>query len=356
MTTLVNGIHHITLCPASAQEDLDFYSQVLGQRLVKQTVLMDGRIPIYHFYWGNADADVGSIATSFPYSRKPGRPGSGQITVTSYAIPRGTARFWQSHFARHGVEHGGIEERFGSKFVRVRHPAGMWFEVVEADDRRRPWVTPEIGVDVAARGFFGAVMSIRSIDEQQQFLVEALGFRKIGVDGAYHRFEAPNAGPGAVIELLHEPERPPGTWFFGAGTAHHIAFNVETDEALVAQKQLYEELGYTDASDVKDRFYFHSMYVRSPGGILVECTANVPGGFYQDEAPDDLGRHLTLPPWYEEQRAEILAQLEPITVPEANRPRRDSIPRPKPVVMASPTTPDGVPLTRTKAEFSLERH
>ena len=143
MTTLVNGIHHITLCPASAQEDLDFYSQVLGQRLVKQTVLMDGRIPIYHFYWGNADADVGSIATSFPYSRKPGRPGSGQITVTSYAIPRGTARFWQSHFARHGVEHGGIEERFGSKFVRVRHPAGMWFEVVEADDRRRPWVTPE---------------------------------------------------------------------------------------------------------------------------------------------------------------------------------------------------------------------
>ena len=119
---------------------------------------------------------------------------------------------------------------------------------------------------------------------------------------------------------------------------------------------MYEELGYTDASDVKDRFYFHSMYVRSPGGILVECTANVPGGFYQDEAPDDLGRHLTLPPWYEEQRAEILAQLEPITVPEANRPRRDSIPRPKPVVMASPTTPDGVPLTRTKAEFSLERH
>ena len=98
-------------------------------------------------------------------------------------------------------------------------------------------MTPEIGVDVAARGFFGAVMSIRSIDEQQQFLVEALGFRKIGVDGGYHRFEAPNAGPGAVMKLLHEPERPPGTWFFGAGTAHHIAFNVETDEALVAQKQ-----------------------------------------------------------------------------------------------------------------------
>ena len=95
---------------------------------------------------------------------------------------------------------------------------------------------------------------------------------------------------------------------------------VENDEALFAQKALYEELGYTDASEVKDRFYFHSMYVRSPGGVLVECTANVPGGFYQDEEPEELGTRLNLPPWYESQRADILAMLEPVTVPEENRP------------------------------------
>jgi hypothetical protein len=71
----------------------------------------------------------------------------------------------------------------------------------------------------------------------------------------------------------------------------------------VAQKALYEELGYTDASELKDRYYFHSMYVRAPGGILVECTATVPDGFYLDEAPGDLGKHLKLPPWYEDQRA-----------------------------------------------------
>ena len=191
MTTLVKGIHHITLCPGPAQEDLEFYSQVLGQRLVKQTVLMDGRIPIYHFYWGNADAEIGSIATSFPYSRKAGRAGSGQISVTSYAVPNGSAPFWKEHFARHAVEHGDIQERFGTTFVRVRHPAGMLFEVVEAHDERRPWLTTQISADVATRGFFGAVMSVRSIEEQEQFLVEALGFRKLGVDGAYHRFEAP---------------------------------------------------------------------------------------------------------------------------------------------------------------------
>ena len=355
MASLIQGIHHITLCPGPAQEDLDFYSQVLGQRLVKQTVLMDGRIPIYHFYWGNRDAEVGSIATSFPYSRRRGRPGSGQVTMTCYAVPIGSAPFWKDHFARHGAEHSDIQERFGAKFVRVRHPAGMLFEMVETSgDSRRPWVTNQISADVATRGFFGAVMSVRSVEEQEQFLVEALGFHKLGIDGDFHRFEAGGRGAGRIIDLHHEPTRPPGTWTFGAGTAHHIAFNVETDEALVAQKALYEELGYTDASDIKDRYYFHSMYVRSPGGILVECTANVPGGFYIDESADDLGRQLNLPPWYEEKREDILTMLEPVMVPEANRPRAGAM-RTRPPLEPARLTPAGVPLTRTKAEFLTDK-
>ena len=89
MTSLLQGVHHITLCPGGAQQDIDFFTEVLGQRLIKQTVLMDGSIPIYHFYYGNADADVGSIATCFPYSRKAGRAGSGQLSCTSYTVPNG---------------------------------------------------------------------------------------------------------------------------------------------------------------------------------------------------------------------------------------------------------------------------
>ena len=127
-------------------------------------------------------------------------------------------------------------------------------------------------------------------------------------------------------------------------------FNVDTDEALIEQKAKYEELGYTDASEVKDRFYFHSMYVRSPGGVLVECTANVPGGFYQDEAPEELGTHLILPPWYEDQRADILAQLEPVVVPEANRPKPGSA---RPSATGSVPPPAApIALSRTKADFS----
>jgi glyoxalase family protein len=353
MSALVRGLHHLTVCPAGAQEDLDFFTRVLGQRLVKQTVLMDGRIPIYHFYYGNRDADIGSITTSFPYARRVGRAGTGQVSATCYSVPAGSLPFWRAHFDGHHAAHGGIQERFGRKYIRVRHPAGMLFEMVEDRcDSRRPWTTREIAADVGSRGFFGAVLSVRDLDAQERFFVDALGFRKLGVDGAYHRFAVGAAHPGQIIDLLHEPERAAGTWGFGSGTAHHIAFEVDSDEALVEQKALYEELGLTDASEIKDRYYFHSMYVRSPGGILVECTATVPGGFHQDEAPDELGTQLHLPPWYEEQRSEILAMLEPVVVPEENRPKFGKPAVAPPMPDRAPRGANGIALSRTRPAFA----
>jgi glyoxalase family protein len=316
---------------------------------------MDGSIPIYHLYYGNADADVGSITTTFPYSRKPGRAGSGQLSATTYTIPHGTTAFWVDHFDRHAVEHSGVQERFGRQFVRVRHPAGLLFEVMEEpSDPRKGWTTAQVSRDVATRGFFGAVLSVRDVRDQELFFTEALGFVKVGVDGPYHRFQA-GEGAGTIVDLHHEPDRSPGSWGFGAGTAHHIALNLEVDDALIQQKARYEELGFTDASEIKDRFYFHSMYVRSPGGILVECTSNVPGGFYQDEAPDELGTHLLLPPWFEDQRAAIVARLEPIAVPEENRPRTGTS-SPSAAVAAAPAAAAGsaVPLSRYKANFSAD--
>src|SRR5439155_183490 len=199
----IKGLHHITLCASGAQDDLDFLTQVLGLRLIKQTVLFDGRYAHYHLYYANANADIGA--------------------------------------------------------------------------------------DVAARGFHGPVLSVRETAEQERFFVEALGFRKTGTDGAYHRFEVGTGGAGKTLVLHHEPDRATGSWGFGAGTGHHLALDIGTDEALAEQKNLYEELGYTDCSEIKDRNYFHSIYVRSPGGILTECAASAPGGFARDEPFDQLG-------------------------------------------------------------------
>jgi len=319
--SLVTGIHHITVCASGAQEDVDFQTKVAGQRLIKQTVLFDGRYAHYHLYYSNANAEPGSVYTTFPYKRVQGRPGSGQIQATAYTVPKGAAKFWIDHFNRHNVKHGGAKERFGQTFVRFEHPSGLQLEVIEdAADKRKGWTTPEITPDVSMRGFHGPVLSVREIPEQERFYVEALGFRKTGEDGAYHRFEVGTGGAAKTLILVHEPDKPAGSWGFGAGTGHHVALEVPNDDALAEQKNLYEELGFTDCSEIKDRNYFHSIYVRSPGGILTECAANAPGAFARDEPYDQLGTHMLLPPWFEERRAEIMAMLEPITVPEFNGP------------------------------------
>jgi len=351
----ISGLHHITLCARGAQEDVDFITQVLGLRLIKQTVLFDGRYAHYHLYYANANAEVGSVLTTFPYRRVPGRPGSGQIAATAYAVSKGTLPFWKEHLRRHGVENSGIQERFGQQFIRFAHPSGLLLEVIEdPDDTRAGWTTGEISSDVSARGFHGPVLSVREVEEEERFFIEALGFRKTGVDGPYHRFEVGSGGAAKTLVLLHEPDRRAGSWGFGAGTGHHLALDIGTDEALAEQKNLYEELGYTDCSEIKDRNYFHSIYVRSPGGILTECAATVPQGFAKDESYDQLGTALLLPPWFEDRRQEIIAMLEPIVVPEANRPAGAPLGGAHPTPQASPAsaaTSGVAPSRRTSATF-----
>ena len=145
MASLIKGIHHITVCASSAQEDIDFMTKVAGQRLIKQTVpsltgatrtttcttptQRRGRVGVHHL----------------PVQARAGRPGSGQIQSTAYSVPKGSLTFWVDHFKRHAVEHSGIQERLGNKFIRFRHPAGLLLEFVEsATDTRAGWTTGEI--------------------------------------------------------------------------------------------------------------------------------------------------------------------------------------------------------------------
>src|SRR5271154_1666458 len=106
----VTGLHHITLCAGGAQEDIDFMPQVIGQRMIKQTVLFDGRFAHYHLYYANANAEPGSVMTTFPFNRVKGRPGSGQISASCYTVNKGTVKFWKEHLDYHKVDHTGIEE------------------------------------------------------------------------------------------------------------------------------------------------------------------------------------------------------------------------------------------------------
>src|SRR6478672_9988827 len=192
--------------------------------------------------------------------------------------------------------------------------------IEDGKDKAEGWTTSEISKDVAVRGFHSATMSVREAEEQERFFVDGLGFTRAGKEGSHIRFHINEGGAQKTIDLLVQPDVPQGSWTFSQGIPHHIAFQVPTEKEQTVVKAHLEGIGYTDVSEIKDRNYFHSIYCRSPGGILVECAATAQGAFARDEDPSELGTHMLLPPWFEHQRAEIIKMLEPITVPEENIP------------------------------------
>lgn len=313
----VSGIHHVTSCVAGAQEDIDFFTRIIGQRMIKQTVLFDGKAPIYHLYYANRDAEIGTVMTTFPM-RQVGikaRKGTGQVAVTSYSVGENALDFWAKRLEAHGVKNGGITRRFGDPVIHFEHPAGLEFELVGDDrDTRAGWVTDDIDDAHAVRGFNSVTMSVRDRVEQERFLVDAVGFEKTAENERFQRFEIAGGGPGRTLLVRHDPDTPQGSWIFGEGSVHHFALAVKDDAEQAEFRDYVVGLGYTDCSESKDRNYFHSVYCRSPGGILVEfATCDI--GFAVDEPADDLGQTLLLPPWFESRRAEIVAPLEPIRVP-----------------------------------------
>ncbi|WP_207482008.1 ring-cleaving dioxygenase [Arenibaculum pallidiluteum] len=314
---IVTGFHHVTACVAGAQEDIDFLTQVVGQRMIKQTVLFDGTTSIYHLYYANKHAEIGTVMTTFPFKQAgiTGRKGTGQVSETAYSVSSGSLDFWARHLDELGVKRSEIHSRFGRELIRFSHPGGLELEVVGDDrDTRDGYASERVPEQHSVRGFNSVTMSVRDVEGQDHFLVQGLGYEKTGEEGRYHRYELGEGGPGRTILLRHDPEIPQGSWYFGAGTVHHMALAVANDDEQAKVKAHLEGLGYTDVSESKDRNYFHSCYVRSPGGVLVEI-ATTDIGFAVDEPVDELGEHLLLPPWFEPRREEICSPLEPIVVP-----------------------------------------
>jgi glyoxalase family protein len=315
--SIIKGFHHLTACVSGAQEDVDFYVKLLGQSLVKKTVLLDGDDPIYHLYYGNPKGEPGTLVTSFPFRQKgvKGRRGSGQIRVINYSVPQGSLDFWRERFDAKGIafDHE-VGERFGEERQRFRHPCGIEFDLVASDrDTRMPCVSDEIPEDVAIRGVHSITLSLREVDESITFMKEALNFRHAGQTGPYHRFEIGDGVPGTIVEFLHEPHRLQGSSIYGEGTIHHVAFAVNNVEAQMVLKDRFMGMGYIDTSESVNRNYFRSMYFKMPGGVIFEA-ATTDIGFAIDEELDHLGQEFQLPPWLKDRKDELLGRLEPISV------------------------------------------
>jgi glyoxalase family protein len=315
--SIIKGFHHLTAGVSGAQEDVDFYVKLLGQSLVKKTVLLDGQDPIYHLYYGNANGDPGTLVTSFPFRQKgvKARPGSGQVRVINYSVPKGSLEFWRSRFDAMKISYdAAITERFDERRQRFYHPCGIEFDLVETDlDTRPACVGSGIPEAFAIRGVHSVTLSLREVAESILFMNDALGFRQVGQSGPYYRFETHTGGPGTVVEFLHEPDRHQGSSIYGEGTIHHVAFAVDNVDQQMILKEKFMAMGHIDTSESVNRNYFRSMYIKMPGGVMFEATTT-DIGFAIDESPGHFGEEFQLPPWLVNRKEELLGRLEPISV------------------------------------------
>lgn len=303
MTVKTEGIHHVTAIAGNAKRNYDFYTNVLGLRLVKKTVNFDDPYT-YHFYYGNRAGEPGTILTFFPWQGiRRGRGGTGQVSTTSFSIPEGSIRFWLERFQEYGVTYNNPSSRFDEESLVFLDPDGLNLELVShgVEDNRGPWTIEGVPEKHALRGFYGAVLTLDGYEATADLLTGVLGFEKTRENTNRLRFvngHSPNAN---IIDLICLPSAQAGT--VAGGSVHHIAFRVANDAEQLEIREKLIERGY-EVTPQLDRNYFKSVYFREPGGVLFEIATDPPG-FTVDEEIERLGSELKLPGWLEGNRAEI---------------------------------------------------
>lgn len=304
------GVHHITAIAKDARRNLDFYTRVLGLRLVKKTVNFDDP-GTYHLYFGDRLGNPGTILTFFPWANaRRGVEGAGQTTSTAFAVPQGSLGFWQDRLAAKGVDVDTRERPFGLDRLRFRDPDGLSLELVEEEDHEAadPWTGNGVAAELAIRSFHSVTLVERAVEPTARLLTEQLGFTAAGDDRERYRFEAAGGAPARRVEIVHDASAPAG--LVAGGSVHHVAWRVPDDAAQNRTRQRLLDAGL-QVTPVVDRQYFRSIYFREPGGALFEVATDPPG-FTWDEPADELGGELKLPPWYEPHRARIESVLPPL--------------------------------------------
>jgi glyoxalase family protein len=303
MSDQILGIHHITAIASSAQANHDFYTRVLGMRLIKKTVNFDDP-GTYHLYYGDETGTPGTIITFFPWEGAPhGTTGTGMVTEISYSVSATALAFWEERLRRFKIEAGEKTERLGEVYLPFKDPDGLnlTFVANTGSDERKGWTTKEVSGQNTVRGFFTASLSLKQIDETAKILTDILGYRIESHEGNRYRFINESITTANKIDLLELPDGKRGR--ASAGTNHHIAFRVADEKVQMAYREKALEKGLQITPKI-NRDYFYSLYFREPGGVLFEIATDNPG-FTVDESLEALGTGLKLPDQLEPAREEI---------------------------------------------------
>jgi len=318
-TISVGGFHHITAIAGAPQENLDFYLGVLGLRLVKKSINQDAP-DTYHFFFSDGAGSPGTDITFFPWPAMTKRKiGAGVWGEIGFVVPLGSLDWWETHLRAAGLTVGDQELRFGQKVLPFNDPHGMLLSLTETQTYEgfvfSAWADSPVPEEYQIRALGLATLTVRNEEPTVNFLGGAMGFRFFAEENGRRRYIVGEGLGGQRIDLIVNPQAASGSW--GVGGVHHVAFRVP-DSAAEAQveQQILEHRGRS--SGVIDRFWFKSVYVREPSGALCEIATDGPG-FGVDEDMAHLGETLVLPPWYENQRSLIEANLIPVTIPQGVR-------------------------------------
>ncbi|WP_249777712.1 ring-cleaving dioxygenase [Paenalkalicoccus suaedae] len=313
----LKGIHHVSALTAKAKENVHFYTEVLGMRLVKKTVNQDDT-SMYHLFYADEKGNPGTDLTFFEIPQA-GRtyPGTGSISQTSLRVKDdATLDYWVKRFDENDIKHSGIIDKFGRKTIEFtdfeeQRLALVSDETNEGVAAGTPWEHSPVDREKGIMGLGPVRLTVAKPEKTHNVLTEVLGFENIGTyehDGkTVTVFSVGEGGTGAEVhvEASEETRERPGR-----GSVHHVAFRVEDEEELRKWVSFITEKGYANSGFV-ERYYFKSLYFREPNGILYELATDGPG-FESDEPFDTLGEKLALPPYFESQREEIEAKLKPI--------------------------------------------
>lgn len=302
-----HGIHHVTAMARGARANVDFFTDVLGLRLVKKTVNFDDPAT-YHLYYADDDARPGSVLTFFPWEHAaPGRRGTGETVETAFRVSEESLGYWLARFVEKGVPHEVPGARNGRRVLSFTDLDGMGFALIGIPGLISPANDAEGQVPAQHKlaGFESVTLSVADPGKTAAILTEVLGFALVDQrDGRWVLRTAAEIAAGVDLVQSSAKNRPQ----LGAGSVHHVAFRASNDAAQAEMARKLRERFGISVTEQKDRNYFRSIYFREPNGVLFEIATDEPG-FAVDEAPDALGRDLKLPSFLEGRRAEIEAVL-----------------------------------------------
>jgi len=317
MSLQLTGIHHLTAITANAPENLRFYTQVLGLRLVKKTVNQDDT-SAYHLFYADGLASPGTDLTFFDWPV--GREGRGTHSISRTGLRVGSAEtvvWWKARFDELKVTAGEVVEIDGRTSIDFEDGEGQRFRLID-DGGLAPshaWDRSPVPAEHQIKGLGPITMSVPDITNTEIVLthvmnmVESRTYASPDGVGEVHVFSMGEGGPAAELHVAVQPGLP--TARQGAGAVHHVAFRVPDEAALHEWTERLQGFRLPSSGEV-ERYYFRSLYFREPNGILFEFATDGPG-FAVDEPMETLGESLSLPPFLEGKRAQIEARLKPLT-------------------------------------------